>query len=145
MSLFRTRIFLDFICTQCIFEDSSSGSGAFIEWKCFAKSWELSYLSTDCHVPFCRGDLLHEQSSYEHVYYHQSHALAAAQVFQLKHNTEVLSSDARGRELIKGQRLLCLRKRHITKILLIKSHQSTHRGTHEGELTCDSPHFTCKL
>lgn len=102
MSLFRTEIFLDFICTQRIFKDSFSISGAFVEWECYAKACELSYLSTDCHVSFCHGDLLHEQSSYDHACYHQSHALAAAQVFQLEQNTQVLSSDATGRKLVKG-------------------------------------------
>lgn len=44
MSLFRTKIYFDFICIQCISKDNSSASGAFVEWKCFVKSWELSYI-----------------------------------------------------------------------------------------------------
>lgn len=44
MSLFRTKIFLGFISTRCIFKDRSSVSGAFAEWKCFATVFLLTVM-----------------------------------------------------------------------------------------------------
>lgn len=86
------------LCIQCIFKDSSSVSGAFVEWKCFAKSWELSYISTIMCL-----SAMETFMSYDHACYRQSHdALAAAQVSQLEHNTQIFSSDAPGRELVQG-------------------------------------------